>query len=255
VPRANTASGGFQTVVAGDFSFTNGSIYGLAFARSTSFTNVNSCCGCISTGLTPPIDFAALYSDAMNESSYLYRLAPTGSAVLSFGNLYLTGSGTGSMEIFQIDALQMSNASTLNIANLASDAAVVINVAGSGSVLTGGGQLQLNGSTAHTGNDVLFNFASSISSISLYNGCDASILAPNANVVGSYGEFNGDLVAAGYTGSNQFQINPFDAAVPTPTAEPNSFNLIAGVALTIIGMWGRGPLKSLGASFKRAKSK
>jgi choice-of-anchor A domain-containing protein len=229
--RPNIVPGGFDTAVGGNLSLTNGSIYGPTFARSVSLSNVNSCGDCIATGLVPPLKFSDLYSEATQTSSYLYHLTPTGSAVFSFNNLYLTGSGASSVDVFEIDDSQISNASTIDITNVTPGAAIVINVAGSGPVATAKGQLQLNGAAVSKGNNILFNFASSITAISLNNGFDASMLAPTANVIGDYGEFNGDMVVASYTGFNQFEPNPFDGPLPSATPEPASFSLIAGTLL------------------------
>jgi len=241
-PMPNTAAGGYDTIVGGDLTFKQGSVYGKVHSTAASFTSASVCSGCSITGSTSPIDFNALASSVNTENIFLYQLTSTGSTTMPYSTLMLAGSGNSALQVFSITAAQLSNNSGIDITNLPSGATVLINVSdtGSHSATTSSAGLQINNVQQQTATNVVFNFDSTITNISIANSFYASMLAPNANVQGTYGAFNGDLVAKNYSGNEQFNRDPFSGTLPTAPAavpEPASIGLIAGSLFVGFGLF------------------
>jgi len=236
-PNPNTAAGGFDTVVGGSLLFQNGTIYGKVSANSATITGASICAGCLTTGGASPIHFGELETNLQNENSFLYALSPTGTVAQPYSTLMLNGSGS-SIEVFSISSSQLANNSGIAVTGVSANATILINVSDTGSHLatTSPGGFSINGQQVQSAQNVVFNFSSTITTVSIANSFYSSMLAPYADVTGSYGAFNGDLVAAGYSGSNQFNLDPFTGNIPTPpvaTPEPGTVGLFAIAALLV----------------------
>jgi choice-of-anchor A domain-containing protein len=236
-PNPNTAAGGFDTVVGGSMLFQNGTIYGKVSASSASISGASVCAGCLTIG-SAPIDFGQLESTVKNQSSFLYTLSSTGTVTQPYSTLTLTGSGTA-FEVFTLSSAQLNGNSGIAVTGVAANATILINVTDTAShtATTSGGGFSINGQQLQNAQNVVFNFASSITTISIANSFYSSMLAPSADVIGSYGAFNGDLVASSYSGSNQFNLDPFTGNIPTPpvaTPEPATLGLFAIATLLMV---------------------
>lgn len=240
-PVPNTSGGGYDTVAAGNFSLAGGTLYGTAHSASASFTNATVCNGCSATGSSSPVDFTSVAQSARATNSFLYHLTPTGTATTLYSALVLNASGGASLQVFSITSAELSNNAGIDITNLDPSATVVINVTDSGShsATTSAAGLAINHNLVQRAGNVLFNFGSGITDISLANSFYASLLAPSAHITGGYGAFNGDLLAGSYSGSNQFNLDGFSGTHPTPscpTPEPSSIGMIVGAMFLGLGI-------------------
>jgi choice-of-anchor A domain-containing protein len=236
-PHPNTTGGGFDTVVGGSLFFQYGAMYGPVSAGAATVSGASICAGCVSTGGASPLNFAQLETSLRNENSFLYSLSSTGTVSQPYSTLTLNGSGTAGLEVFSISSSQLSSNSGIAIAGVSSTATILINVLDSGSHLatTSSSGFSINGQQVQNAPNVVFNFASTITNISITNSFYSSLLAPNAGVSGSYGAFNGDLVAANYSGNNQFNLDPFTGAIPIPPTsapEPGTLGTLILTALS-----------------------
>jgi choice-of-anchor A domain-containing protein len=237
-PNPAAASGGFDTVVGGAFSFQGGTIYGNVSAASATVTGSTVCSGCVVTGASP-VDFAALQTSMQNQSSFLYALSSTGTVSKPYSTLLLNAGGNATVQVFSITSSQLSNNSGIDLTGISPNMTVIINVSdtGSHSASTPSAGFLVNDQQVQSDGMVLFNFAPTISSISITNSFYTSVLAPSAAVSGGYGLLNGDLVASSYSGNTQFNLSGFAGALPTlptNTPEPGTFYLLAGIALSSV---------------------
>ncbi len=240
-PVPNRVAGGYDTVVGGNLSLQNGSVYGTLHSASASLTNVSLCNGCSSVGGISPVDFGALSASTKAESTFLYQLSPTGSVADSYGTLVLNGTGNSHLQVFSITSAELGNSSGIDLANVGANATVVVNVSDSGahSATTPTGGFQINGVQVQAADNVVFNFESTITDVSIANSFYSSMLAPYADVSGMYGVFSGDLVAGSYDGDNQFNLDGFTGRLPrpcSPAPEPASIGMMAGALLAGLGI-------------------
>jgi choice-of-anchor A domain-containing protein len=242
-PNPNSVANGFDTVVGGAFSFQSGSIFGPVSAVSATVTGSTVCSGCVVTGASP-VDFTALEANEKNQSSFLYALSSTGTVTKPFSTLLLAAGGSSTVQVFSITSSQLSNNSGIDITGISPNTTVIVNVSDTGShtASTSSSGLLINDQQVQSNGNVLFNFAPTITSISITNSFYSNMLAPYAAVSSSFGSFNGDLVASSYSGNAQFTLNPFLGALPgapTSTPEPATFHLLAGVAVAAAGLFHR----------------
>jgi len=185
--------GGIGSILAGGSIQPSGS-----FTATNKTSNVSSL----------PVDFSAMQTFFNNTSSGLASQTANGTYSNDYGTLNLSGSDS-SLNIFSISQYDWEHSNTVNI-NTPNDAIIVLNVAGD-AVTFGpwGGQISINGVTGGIGVAenalVLYNFFEA-SSLDL-NGSRApqgSILAPNADVTGGWGQANGQLFAKSFDGNTQF---------------------------------------------------
>jgi len=235
-PNPVAASGGFDTVVGGALSFQSGTIFGKVSAGSATVTGSTVCSGCVVTGASP-IDFTALEAATKSQSNFLYALSSTGTVSKPFSTLLLNAGGNATVQVFSITSSQLSGNSGIDITGVSPEMTVIVNVSDSGShsASTSSSGLLVNGQQVQSDGMVLFNFAPTITSISITNSFYTSVLAPSAAVSGGYGSLNGDLVASSYSGNTLFNLSAFTGAlptIPTTTPEPGTFGLLAGIALS-----------------------
>jgi choice-of-anchor A domain-containing protein len=213
--------GGNALVVGGNLSFTNGTIRGNSVVNgsasytNTAFTNGGSA----QSGM--PLNFGAAGSYLMGVSDVWESLASTGTAQNQFGNLNLSGSNAN-LNVFNLTAAQLSGISSVNV-NVPEGAAAIINVAGSSVSFPSIGY-SYNGSQDK---GKMVNVAWHMPDISNINMSylGGTMFAPRADVKGTWGVINGQLIAnswdgptqqnwARYKGADQLRLDT--GAVPEP---------------------------------------
>jgi choice-of-anchor A domain-containing protein len=225
--------------VAGDFTngtnggSTNGTIYyGGKFSSGDALTHAKD------TNISAPIDFLSAKTSLASLSTTLAADTPTGSVNHSYSTYTLTGTSS-TLNVFNLTDSSYSGA-TINITAPAGST-VVVNVAGTADSFNGG-SINLNGVRQ---NDVIFNF-SAATSLSLsgiaFNG---SILAPNADFTGSWGQINGELIALSAAGTTQLNNEVFNGYLAstggsgtgttgqTATPEPSTWVMIGSGLLAV----------------------
>ncbi len=180
--------------------------------------------------------FTAAYSELATLSSSLQGLSPTGTVQNNWGSLRLEGLNT-STNVFSLTGSQLTGLNNLTI-DAPTGSTVVVNV--DGDVTLQNHAMNLLGVQRE---NVLFNLVNaSTANIGTLNGgfsFQGSLLAPDVDVFGYNGNFEGTLVANSFTGTleahnYQFEgvlpgdISP-DAAVPTPALLPGLLGLAAAM--------------------------
>jgi hypothetical protein len=87
-----------------------------------------------------------------------------------------------------------------------------------------------NGASA---SKVLYNFYQATTVNLTSSNPDGSILAPLAGVNGTYGQMNGQLIAASYSGETQFDSTPFTGNL-TPVPLPAPVWLLSSALLAVL---------------------
>ncbi len=178
-----------------------------------------------------PIDFLSAKTSLRSLSTSLAAQTPTNAVGNNgYGTYTLTGTNS-SLNVFSLTD-STYNGKTINISAPAGST-VVVNVAGTATSFNGG-SINISGVDSHS---VIFNFNSattlSISSFA-FNG---TILAPTANVTGSYGQLNGQLVANSLAGTMELHEVLFTGSLPgsstssaqlSATPEPSTWALVVG---------------------------
>ncbi len=239
---AGAAGGDVNLVVGGNLKAMNGSTNGLTAVGGAASYSGWSASGLQPAGTALPVDFTAaadfLVKRAFELSSYGTGAAPgtLGTVTSLYGNTQwvLNGAASG-LSIFNLDAAAIRSSNTFTI-NLTPGATALINVTGDVASLTGG--LVINGGTA---SDVLWNFhdASSLS----FSGISmlGSVLAPNADYLGGWGQVHGSLMVRNFgdqkgatslfsDGAYRGDLLQLEPSLPVP--EPATWlTMIGGLAL------------------------
>jgi choice-of-anchor A domain-containing protein/uncharacterized repeat protein (TIGR01451 family) len=201
-------------IVGRNLTYNSGQVFNgnIVYGGTATLTNVGIPNGTARQG--SDIDFSAAESSLTAESATLAALAPTGTTVLNYGAITLTGTSS-TVNIFAVAGSDLATANGLNI-NAPTGATVLVNVSGATD------QIQNFGITV-SGTDrqhVLYNFASAttlqIQAISV----QGSVLAPQAAVAFNNGNIQGTLVAQSLTGGGELQYYP-SLAVPPTTSAPD----------------------------------
>lgn len=247
--------GGDVLVVGGDLKFQSGTVHGdvvtggkANFPHSGGGASVN---GTVSAGggvaATPtsysgtksftalPLDFTTTSADLAAASAYLNSAAAQGqgalgTAVKTYGTLNLTSNATG-LVFFDLNASDLVGINGLKF-NVNSAATVIINLTGQ----TGGTLSNYGFQGDYQAGQTLFNFVDatnlSLSGLGFYG----SILAPNANITGGYGQINGSVMAQSYSGPGQLNWTAFKGALPTAGGVPAAIPEPASWAMMILGV-------------------
>lgn len=188
---------GKNLVVGGDLSFNNGSISGNAYVGGTRTTSSMNIGGQWMSG-DSPLGFAALAQDMAKLSTGLSGVSATGNSQNQWGGLYLSGSNSA-VETFNLSAASLQSSNWNNLSNLAGGSTLIFNIAGTNLSLSGG---LFNG----LGNyNVLLNFYEAQTLTFNGMGIEASILAPNATVLGGNGNINGNVVVGDWQSAMSLQ--------------------------------------------------
>jgi choice-of-anchor A domain-containing protein len=164
---------------------------------------------------TPAVDFAAQQASMTQLSQAIAAMTPTGTDEYKWSQLFLTGTGPGNVQVFDVSASDLAASSNIVVAGVDSSATLIINVHGTTASMHGGMD---NFFAAHNSH-VLFNFIDATSLTFSSIGLEGSVLAPNADVNGSSGVIWGQLVAASWTGQMQVNQVYYDGYVPA-TGQP-----------------------------------
>lgn len=240
---SNPTSGGPTLVVGQNLNFGYGTVHGNTVVGGTasitsSFYWTETNLGYSITdnvgvaGL--PVDFAAEYARLSATSATLALLGNTGTISYIGNNYLLTGTGASDVEVFNINAANLSSANELKLEGIASDATVIVNVSGSGASWSGGMQGQFEALR----DNVIFNFyeADSLSLGSI--GVQGSILAVNADITTSWGVIQGQVVAGSWNGPMQVNEHYFGGDVPTFTPNPTTeVPAPAAAGVMIVGLF------------------
>lgn len=173
-----------------------------------------------------PYDFGAIRAELSLTSNTMASLSPTGEATMQWGGITLTG-GDADFNVFSVPGEWFGRANNFTI-NAPAGSTVLVNISGSSVDISNQGW-NLRGVGAGT---VLYNFHEATSLSMSGVGVQGSILAPDASVSFSSGQFAGTLVAADLKGSGSFAVAPFSGnlgggAVPAPAG---------GAALALLGV-------------------
>lgn len=215
-------AGSTVLVAGGNLQVNGGSIRGTAIHGGTAnLQNVGFPNGGLAQQGTP-IDFNAARTFAHANSAFWGGFASTGTAAQQFSSLNLTGSRAG-LNVFDISASQLQDISEVNF-NLPTGATALVNVSGV-QVTFGNIGYNFNGSQSNGAfQRVMWNLKDA-TGVSM-NSLRGSVYAPKAAVNGGFGDLNGQLVAASFTGSLQFNENSFTGEL-APVPEPMTMSLLA----------------------------
>jgi len=183
--------------------------------------------------LTPaasPVDFAAAQSNLDAVSTALAAQSANGAT--SFDGYYtytLTGASS-TLNVFNLSASDYTS-DTINI-TAPTGSTVVVNVAGSADSFNGG-SMNFSGVSAE---DVIFNFSTATSVSMAGYSFNATLLAPYAAFTGSYGQIDGQLIAASAQGTTEFHNDPFSGSLPSSATSELStgFLMLSGAGLVAI---------------------
>ena len=175
-----------------------------------------------------PLDFGQVGADLASASSFLNSADARGQGTLGqaaktpWGQLNLT-SAAGGVVFFDLAASDLVGINALTF-SVDPKATIIINLTGqTGGLLTNYGFLG-NVQKELT----LFNFIDA-ENLNMANlGFMGSILAPKADVVGTYGQINGSVMAESFNGTTQINWAGFNGGLPThsppvitpPTIDP-----------------------------------
>jgi len=205
--------------IGGTTTSTNG---GFTVAKGSLYTNAST-----------PINFDTAKTQYANMATSLSGLAATGTVRNDYGGLKLIGNDSNATQVISLDgsALSSGNWGLDILSGISSSDTVVVNV--SGTDVTWG--ISSVGSTlrAHAGN-VLFNFYEA-TSLSILGEAFGSFLAPDADVTGTWGQFNGVLIAGSFDGHTQFHNVGFTGDLPAATPIPGSIFLLGTGMLGLLG--------------------
>jgi len=184
------------------------------------------------------IDFAAAKTQLTGLSTQLASATQVGSWITGNGGVTLTGDGTSDIQIFNLGNTELKN---ISLSNIKAGAHIVINSTLSHVQFSGdlGGNLGSSSDGLASFRDrVLFNL-SNASSVNVGTFLNGSVLAVNADVVGS-GHLEGTLIAnslsKGANGKLELGYETFRPYSPpltstSPVPEPESYALmLAGLA-------------------------
>jgi choice-of-anchor A domain-containing protein len=226
--------GGNLTVSDGGGEVHKGSIYvGGTYSGPSDLNKQPGSFISTNLGSAVPFDFASAKTALIAKSISWGAEASTGTSLLQWSTLTLTGSDA-ELNIFNITAAELASAYTLTI-NTPLNAHVLINISGTTANFSNKG---INGTFTTT--TTVFNFYEATMLEMCSIGIQGSILAPMADVKFYNGQMNGQLIAKSFDGASwggavgQMNNNPFQNQTPpepVPTNVPDS----GSTALLLLG--------------------
>ena len=222
------SNGDARVVAGGNVSFNNGSVgkdgsgsviaggsfSGGGYGIKTILTHQSSL----------PIDFNEAYKTLTRASALMLKTNAIGtvSKTASGGNL-LTGTHTDS-NTFNISGAQFaSNELTFAVPT---GATILVNVSGTNVSFPGRETFP----TSIDPTKIIYNFYEA-ADVTLKSPVRGSVLAPYANVTGSWGQVNGQLFAKSFIGTTEFHDHSFNGVVPIPAALPLMASALVGLGL------------------------
>ena len=225
--------GGYTLVAGGSLTAGPGTLFfGNAYGNTTSLSSFTLNDGSLTTGGTPPVNFAAATTQLDNLSTTFAGMSstPGDSCVLVVTTVTCNASADG-LNIINVADPSIFDGNSINITSSGSNVTLIINVPGSSDTFGGGGFTAfLNGTT------VLFNYYQATNIQLGDTGYTTSLLAPLATVMADAGgQFNGTFVAASF-GGGQIEFHNTDMFTPLLfNPEPSSLSLAAiGMVLMVL---------------------
>nr|WP_316640582.1 collagen-binding domain-containing protein [uncultured Roseateles sp.] len=179
------------------------------------------------------LDFAGAKTQLSGLSSTLAGQAQIGSWALGAGGVTLTGDGNSDVQIFNLGNTALSN---ITLKNVKAGAHVVINSTLTNVVFSGdlgGDKANSSDGLASHRDRVIYNL-SNATNVNVSTFLNGSVLAVNANVIGS-GHLEGTLIAnslsTGPNGKLELGYEPFVPTTPVP--EPETYALMMAGLLTV----------------------
>ncbi len=237
--------GGDTLVVGGDLTFVSGSVNNGNAVVGGSAAGVDSSVrwGLINSGYTLtenvgaaglPVDFTAEQVRLQTTSAALALLSATGVSEAKWSQVFLTGSGNATREVFNISAADLAGSTNLAISGVQAGAEIIVNVSGSSASWSGG----LDSFFEQNRTNVIFNFfeAETLSLGSI--GVQGSILAVNADISASWGVVWGQVVAESWNGPMQANNVSYGGTVPGFTPNPTTeVPAPAAAGMMIVGLF------------------
>lgn len=233
------AYGDYAVVAGGDLKLTSGSISnGKTYAGGT--TSLQQAAR-VESGANQPLDFAATSQRFRELANGLSALSATGSVESLWSGAKVTGSGNGSLDIFNVSADMFRNSSHWMLHGLTAGQTLIFNVSGSlGTFNDGGISFE-----PLSGYNVLFNFfeATEVN----VRGVIGTVLAPNATVKADWGVINGNVIVDSWNSTIQVNSNHYFKPVdipgfglepddPAQVPEPGTLALLAAGACAVAGL-------------------
>ena len=233
------AYGDYAVVAGGDLKLTRGSINnGKASAGGT--TSLQQAAP-VASGATQPLDFAATSQQFRELANGLAGLSATGTVDSLWSGAKVTGSGNGSLDIFNVSADMFRSSSHWMLDGLSAGQTLIFNVSGNlGTFNNGGISFE-----PLSGYNVLFNFfeATEVD----VRGVIGTVLAPNATVKANWGVINGNVIVDSWNSTIQVNSNHYFEPVdipgfglepddPAQVPEPGTLALLAAGACAVVGL-------------------
>ncbi|MCJ8503136.1 choice-of-anchor A family protein [Desulfatitalea alkaliphila] len=152
-----------------------------------------------------PLDFAMMREYMEGLSADIADLPATGTGVIQYGTLTLSGDGTSELQVFCIDAVDLMTAHTFRVHNIPAGASVIFNIPGPHASIS---SMSLAG-LAPMRQNVLFNFPDANRVDLTWIGIEGAILAPYAHFENPRGNINGQLIAKSWDGPMAINHWPF----------------------------------------------
>lgn len=223
--RNDLVVGNNMNAIGGWQVFNGNAVYGVTLTAAPTTPNGSTFKG-------TPVNFAAAQADLQTKSAYWGGLAATGTSVLTFSTLTLTGSSP-TLNIFQVAQNDWQVSSDKQI-NIPVGSTAIINIAGT--TINFGGGLAINGSSSPSNpaeNGVLYNFPNATAVNPSNIAMLGSVLAPYATLTITGGSINGVGIALNAIQQNggEFHHHPFTGNLPDPPVVPEP----ATLALMLLG--------------------
>ena len=235
----NKSYNGYSLVVGNNLSYNNASISnGNVYAGGAVNTSDFGFSGSFTSGASP-VSFGSVKSSMTSLSNALSDLTANGNTAIQYGGITFTGSGTSDVQIFNVSGADLASVNNANFANLSTGQSIIVNISGLTGSLQGGTPL------GFANYNTLFNFYEA-STLSFNNvGIFGSILAPNATVVGTSAQINGNVIVNNWDSSIQVNSNHYFADVNVPglviaVPEPQTYAMmLSGLGLLAFASYRR----------------
>ncbi|MBE9125976.1 MULTISPECIES: choice-of-anchor A family protein [unclassified Coleofasciculus] len=164
-----------------------------------------------------PIDFNRAKQELQGLSTYLGGLTANGETTIASGGINLSGLDAN-LNIFNLDASDLSGASSFNI-DVTQGSTAIVNIRGTSATLQNFG-FNINGNPENEQRQkIIYNFFEADSLTASGIGIQGSVLAPWANFNFDNAQVNGNVITASLTGQGQSNNYLFNGNLPDPTPE------------------------------------